>query len=441
MGVIIIYKAGRSIANRFTAGRFWGIIVLQEDNVEKIFVEWCEYAKQKTLKERQLSYDFLNLADRKIIFITGIRRCGKSSLMMMLMQNQTENAAYINLEDERLPRDSSTLDAILQWFGDKGYLFLDEITSIDKWEGWLARVHEQTKGKLKIIASSSIRTVSHIARPLRGRVIEYELFPLSFREFLSFKKIDVIKTTAGEGKLKKALNEYLTFGGYPEVVQCANNTDKTLILLSYFRDIVALDIAERSKTDLAVVNMLSRYLVDSILFSASKCTNFLRSVGMRIGKERVLSLEQMTELSYLFFFLPIFSFNIKDRFQYPRKTYPGDTGFIHALSREKGSGRLYENAVFLGLRRRLGPDEEISYWKNREGFEVDFLVRKGIGVESIIQVSMGEEIKDREFRAGIKAAEEFSKKEVLLIGDKEGEEKHDGIIFKFLPLHRWLLEG
>lgn len=406
--------------------------------MEKIFEEWCEYANEKELKNRDISHNLLELAEKKIIFITGIRRAGKSSLMMLLMRNLPEKSAYINLEDERLPRQTSSLDSILQWFGDKGYLFLDEITSINNWEGWLARVHEQTKGKLKIIASSSIRTVSNITKPLRGRVIEYELFPLSFKEFLSFKNLKIIKTTAGEAILKKALEEYLIFGGYPEVVQCENDTDKTLILLSYFRDIVALDIAEKSKAHLSFVNMVTRYMLDSTLFSASKCTNFLKSVGMKTGKEKILELERIAELSYLFFFVPIFSFNIKDKFQYPRKIYPGDTGFIHSVSKEKRMGKIYESLVFLSLRRNLKPDEEIGHWKDQSNFEVDFVTRKGLEVRDIIQVSLGEEIKEREFRAGLRAAKEFNKDEVLIIGDIEGVEQKDGITFRLIPLQHWL---
>lgn len=407
--------------------------------MEKLFEEWTDYAVEKELKDRDVSYNLLELAQKKIIFINGIRRAGKSSLMMLLMKQAPEKTAFINLEDGRIPPDTTSLDAVLRWFGDQGYLFLDEITSINGWEGWLARVHEQTKGKLKIIAASSVRIVSGISKPLRGRVIEYELFPLSFKEFLSFKNIKIKRTTAGEGVIKNALTEYLTFGGYPEVAQCVNDTDKTLFLLSYFRDIVALDIAEKSKAGLSTINMITRYMIDSILFSASKCANFLKSVGIKTGKEKVLDLERIAELSYLFFFAPIFSYNVKDRFQYPRKIYPGDMGFIHSVSRDAGMGRIYETAVYLGLRRHLKTGEEICHWKGGNGYEVDFVVRKGFDVTAIIQVSLGEVIRDREFRAGVKAAKEFGKDSVLLIGDKEGDEKRDGVTFTFIPLQKWLL--
>ena len=407
--------------------------------MDKLFEEWTEYAIEKELKDRDISHNLLEMAEKKIIFINGIRRSGKSSLLILLMKNLPEKSAYINLEDERIPHDTTSLDAIVRWFGDKGYLFLDEITSMQGWERWLARIHEQTKGKLKIIAASSIRTVTNLSKPLRGRVLEYEFFPLSFKEFLAFTNVHIKRTTAGEGIIRRELEKYLTFGGFPEVAQSENDTEKTLILLSYYRDIVALDIAEKSKTNLSFVNMVARYLINSTVFSASKCSNFLKSVGIKTGKEKILELERISELSYLFFFIPIFSFNVKDRFQYPRKVYPGDTGFINSVSKEMGMGRLYENAVFLSLRRNLKPDEEINHWKDREGYEVDFVIRKGLKVENIIQVSMGVDIKDREFRAGIKAAKEFKKNEVILIGDKDGEEQRDGVTFKFIPLLRWLL--
>jgi len=102
-------------------------------------------------------------------------------------------------------------------------------------------------------------------------------------------------------------------------------------------------------------------------------------------------------------------------------------------------GKIYESAVFLSLRRNLHPDEEIGYWKDQSNFEVDFVTRKGLEVESIIQVSPGEVIKEREFRAGIKAAKEFNMDEVLIIGDNEGVEKKDGITLRLIPLRQWLL--
>jgi predicted AAA+ superfamily ATPase len=102
-------------------------------------------------------------------------------------------------------------------------------------------------------------------------------------------------------------------------------------------------------------------------------------------------------------------------------------------------GKICESAVFLSLRRNLNPDEEIGHWKDQSNFEVDFVTRKGLEVENIIQVSLGEKLKEREFRAGLKAAKEFKKDEVLIIGDNDGLEHRDGITFRLIPLQQWLL--
>ena len=96
----------------------------------------------------------------------------------MLQQKLTEegeNAAYINFEDSRIKSNKSVLDDALKWFGDKGYLLLDEITSVNDWEGWLARNHELLKGRLNLIVSSSRKNLVTPSKPLTDRMLTYEL--------------------------------------------------------------------------------------------------------------------------------------------------------------------------------------------------------------------------------------------------------------------------
>ena len=152
--------------------------------------------------------------------------------------------------------------------------------------------------------------------------------------------------------------------------------DKVRILDSYFKDIVGLDVAEVSHEDPTTVATFGRCVIQSTYFSASKCLNFFKSLGYKIGKEKLLELEKYAEASYLFFFVPVFSHSIKARSVYPRKAYCGDVGFSYAVTGKTDWGRLYENAVFLELKRRL-KDQEICYWRNKAGEEVDFLVKRG----------------------------------------------------------------
>jgi len=415
--------------------------------MDSVFEEWNAYAGKQGLKQRDISLsDITDNAKLKIVPITGVRRAGKSSILMLLQQklaNEGNKVAYINLEDSRIKDDKGILDNVIKWFGDDGFLLLDEITSVNDWEGWLARNHEMLKGKLKLITSSSRKSLITPSNPLRGRMLPHELYPLSFREFIEFKNIEAEKTTAGIGKIERALSEYLVFGGFPEVVLLDDNTNKIRLLNSYFKDIIGLDVSEISNENIGIVETFGKYIIESSYFSASKCLNYLKTLGYKIGKQSILNLEKCSQISYLFFFIQIFSRNIKDRSQYPRKSYLGDTGFMNAISGKKDMGRLFENAVLLEIKRRLRQNQEINYWKNAEGAECDFIIREGLSISKAIQVVCDirdEKTKQREINGIAECIREFGLKEGLIITkDYDAEEKIGNKRITYLPLRKWLL--
>ncbi|MEW5896880.1 MAG: ATP-binding protein [Nanoarchaeota archaeon] len=415
--------------------------------MEQIFEEWNAYAQKKELQDRELSFEKLIANARlKIVVITGMRRCGKTSILILLSQRLSrkgKKTGYINLEDSRIKNRPEVLDDILKWFGEEGCLLLDEITNARDWEGWLARNHEMLKGRLNLILSSSRRGLAVPSKPLRGRMLAYELYPLSFREYLCFKKIKLEKTTVGLGRMEKALEEYLVYGGFPEVVLLADKTEKIRLLNFYFRDIIGLDIAEIARENISTVELFGKYVIDAPYFSASKCLSFFKSQGYGIAKQSLLYLEKCSQEGYLFFFAPIFSYTIKDRSQYPRKSYLGDTGFIYALSGKKDWGRLYENAVFLHLKRQNLPATEINYWKNAVGREADFVLREGLKTKEIIQVAYElseEKTKDREVSGLVECARALGlKKGKVITKNLEKSKTVDGITIQFIPLWKWLL--
>ncbi|MBI5347052.1 MAG: ATP-binding protein [Candidatus Aenigmarchaeota archaeon] len=418
------------------------------NGMEMAFEEWKTYAQKKALKPRAFDMESVISNSRlKIIGITGVRRAGKSSMLIMLQQKllkKGENAAYVNLEDSRIKNSKTVLDDIVKWFGDQGFLLLDEITSVHNWEGWLARNHELLKGRLHLIVSSSRKRLAVPTKPLRGRMLSYELYPLSFKEFLDFRGIEVEHTTAGTGKVEKALNEYLVYGGFPEIVLIGDKTDKTRLLNSYFKDIIGLDVAEMSGESITTVELFGKYVIEAVYFSASKCLNFFKGLGYKIGKESILDLEKYSQDGYLFFFVPIFSHTIKDRLQYPRKAYMGDTGFMYAISGKTDMGRLFENTVLLELKRRTPQQHDIHYWKNKEGFEMDFVIREGLAIKEIIQVAYefeNEKTKNREVRGLVACAKEAGLKHGLIITkDLEDIETVDKIKVQFIPLWKWLMK-
>jgi uncharacterized protein len=411
-----------------------------------IFKEWDIYAKNKNLHPRTLDFtSIIQNSHLKIIALTGIRRSGKTSMLMLLAQHLTKkqkNVCYINLEDDRLRYHKNVLDDIIKFFGDEGYLLLDEITEIDGWQGWLSRIHELYKTQLHVIVSSSRNTLSKPTKPLRGRLLVYELYPLSFQEYLSFNKISQKQTTVDIGKREKAFHIYQQYGGFPEVTLTTNPMDKIRILHGYFRDIIGLDIAEMSHQDISIVEHFARYVIQSPYFSASKCLNFFKSLGYKIGKEKILQLERYAQSAYLFFFIPIFSYTVKDCLQYPRKAYVGDVGMYSSVQKTQDKGRVYENIVFLELKQKMKENQELFYWKNKKGLETDFVIKQGEDVIQLIQVTADitdEKTKNREINAVIGCAQEFNLTQAIIIT----QSVHTSIVVKdislqFVPLIQWL---
>lgn len=416
--------------------------------MEDVFEEWDVYARKKELKARDIDFKGIkNNSKLKIVTITGIRRSGKTSALILLhqeLEKAGEKVSYINLEDSRIKNIKDILDNALKWFGEQGYLLLDEITSVNDWEGWLARVHEMLKGKLYLVVSSSRKSLAIPNKPLRGRILPYEIYPLSFKEFLKFNSILFEKTTVGIGKIEKELNDYLKYGGFPEIVLLKEKTEKLKLIDSYFKDIIGLDVAEISKENISTVEMFGKYIIEAPYFSASKCLNFFKSLGYKIGKQSILNLEKCSQEGYLFFFVPIFSYTIKDRAQYPRKSYLGDTGFMYAISGKIDFGRLFENVVFLELKKRIQQNNEINYWRSKNGTETDFVIREGLKIKQIIQVAYEleeEKTKEREVKGLVSCAKETGLKRGLIITKNiESIENFEGIKIKFIPLWKWLLE-
>jgi len=411
-----------------------------------VFEEWNAYALKRSLKERAIDFKRLEASSKlKIIAITGIRRAGKSSLLILLRQRleaEGKKAAYVNLEDSRIKDNPEVLEKTIKWFGDSGYLLLDEITGVRDWEGWLARNHEMLKGKLHLIVSSSRKKLATPSKALRGRVLSYELYPLSFKEFLWFRNVKLEPTTAGIGRIEKSLREYLIYGGFPEVALISDKTERVRVLNSYFRDVIGLDVAEMAGETVTTVELFGKYVIETPYFSASKCLNFFKSLGHRISKQSILDLEKHSQDGLLFFFVPIFSRSIKDRAQYPRKAYLGDTGFMYAIAGKADIGRLFENTVFLELKRRLPQNHEIHYWKDGRGNEADFVIREGVRVKGVVQVvsKLSEASEKREVGGLVMCARELRfKRGMIITAGVEKQEKIDGIKIQFIPLWKWLL--
>lgn len=435
-----------------------------EKTLRVILAEWSESGVPQ-FKQRDFDPSVIEGKVRKIYAFPGCRRAGKTYTMFQLIDwlnrergVEKNRIFYLNFEDERVPRETNTLTSLMSVImeiasGGELFLFLDEIQEIPQWDRWLRRVYDSYRNvHLFASGSSSKLAAKEIPTALRGRALSFEVFPLSFREFLNFKGFSYERsieyTERVVGRLRGYLREYIEYGGFPEVVIEGDPMKKKMIVQEYFRTIVGRDIAERYrvKNFQLLLNFL-KYLLNSSYFSVYKAYNSLRSAGQRVGKGTLFGYLANAESVYFCYTVPIFSYKIKDQMAYPRKVYFVDNSFINFVGSRfsENFGRLSENAVYVELRRRqsMNPDLEICYWKSRDGREVDFVVKEGLRVKQLIQVCWDptdEETKKREVKGLVKAMEEFKLKEgLVLTGDFEGEEKVGGKRIVYRPLWKWLL--
>ncbi|ALM74799.1 ATP-binding protein [Thermococcus barophilus] len=423
------------------------------EDLAKVLVEWQETWTPE-LVERDFDVSLIPDKPKKVVTFAGCRRSGKTYLMFQLINELSKKAPreeifYINFEDERLEKRTETLTELIptieELYGkkDRLYLFLDEIQNIPGWDSWVRRVHDSRRDvRLFLSGSSSKLSSREIPTSLRGRALTFEVFPLSFREFLRFKGFDVPENLDFSPKKPALLNllrEYLLYGGFPEVVLTSDVRVKGLIVRDYFNTVIALDVVERySIRNPEELRTFIRLLLNSEYVSLSKTAKTMRSMGYSISKSTLASYLRYLEECYFAFPLEVYSPKVRLRMQHPRKIYFVDTSFLTFLSVKfsENMGRLMENAVFIELLRRR---KEVNYALGKN-WEVDFVLPEE---ETLIQVSYdisSEETFKREVNALRKASREFGFKNALLITwDVAGRVKEKDTTIEMIPLWRFLM--
>lgn len=414
------------------------IIARQKEEIrEKLKGEIVERDVQKKLK------NWLNKSLVKVI--TGVRRSGKSVLALLLLKG--ENFGYANFDERGLVKASldSILSAVKEVYGDVKILLFDEIQNVEGWELWVNSL--QRRGYNLIITGSNARLLSkELATHLTGRYIEIENYPFSFKEFLRWKKIDLSNASylaEKQGIIKKALKEYMSKGGFPQYLVEKLDRD---YLRTLFNSIIYADIVARWKirNPLQIEN-IARYLLSIYAreYSATKLRKILKMKSSFTVQEYIKHVEE----AFLIFSLERFSFKAKEFMKAPKKAYSIDLGLSNAVGSIviEEIGLKMENLVFLELKRNgLKEGKDIFYLRLTDG-EVDFVVKGGLRVKQLIQVtyaSSKDEIERREIKSLIKAGEIFKrdKPELLVITwDYEGIEEIKGKKIKFIPLWKWLL--
>jgi hypothetical protein len=223
-----------------------------------------------------------------------------------------------------------------------------------------------------------------IGNKLTGRHVSFEVYPLSFQEFLRFNNLEVgtgLDYTARKATVRKSFSDYLKYGGFPEVVLRESTEDKELLLKNYFEDLLYRDIVTRYEIrDVSNLRNLAVYLLTNVakLTSITKLKN-----NFNISQDKTENYVSAIMESYLLFQLQMFSYSLKSTMRAGFKPYAIDTGLRNriAFAFSEDMGWLVENVVFCHLKRLY---EEVYYHIN--GSDTDFVVKEGVKITKRIQV-------------------------------------------------------
>ena len=435
---------------------------MDKNEIIRILEDWNFWKKEVETGISRSCYlqrlkEFLEA--KQVVVITGPRRSGKSFIMRqfakLLMEERVDkrNILIINFEDPRLPEmDAKALDQVfniyLEFLGPRGelFVFLDEVQEVSGWEKWVTTMHELKKANLIVSGSNAKLLSKELATVLTGRHLDLSIFPLSFKEFLTFHNIllkDELDITHHEVAIKGLLRKYIEFGSYPEVVLSEKGKET---LLSYFDDILNKDLIRRYKIRKSEkLKSLTKFYLTQM---ASLSTYNSAAKFLDLTADTVEKFSGYLENAYLLFFLKRFSFKLKEQERSPRKVYAVDTGLANAVGFRfaENLGRAAENVVFLELLRKqaLNPALEFYFWKDIHHREVDFVLKEGLDIKELIQVCWDvsqPQVQGRETKALLKAMGEFGlSKSLVITEDQEFERKIKGKQIVFIPLWKWLLK-
>jgi len=423
--------------------------------IEKL-TEWNPWWENKEalndLKgvKRTFYQDFIKSWEiKEISVVLGARRVGKSTLMYQMIDFllekgiSAEQILFVNLDDNKLSNNS--LEEIYSAYrvninpGKKAFVFIDEIHRKEGWESWIRKKYDlKSDCKFIISGSCSYLLKQEYSTLLTGRNLVFEIFPLSFQEYLDFNGIVINKNSLKKGIIREKtkhqllnyLKDYLETGGFPEIFFTKKGF-KTKILKQYFDDILYKDIISRHKINTKKIQDLALFLITNVSdkFSLRNIRNTLK-----ISYDSIKDYVSYFNEAYLFFINDYFSYSLKEQKSRASKIYCIDNGLRNSVSFKfsKDVGRLVENLVFIELTRR---GKDIYYWENNN--EVDFVVKKNNKLDCI-NVCYSDEIPEREIKGLKEIKKDFGNKvKNLIVLTKDIEKEEDKI--RFIPLWKWLI--
>ncbi|RSN77201.1 ATP-binding protein [Candidatus Methanodesulfokora washburnensis] len=374
---------------------------------------------------------------RDIVALVGPRRAGKTFLMLKSVKNLLDSgkqALYISFDELQIRRiDARKLAEMAREEYPRGeiHLFLDEVQEWENWDSKLRWLHDVKDFFLYVTGSSSALQSSEIPSRLRGRYTSVLLLPFSFREVSSKEKID-ITTFRERGAIKALLNDYMTWGGFPEV-WIYRSREKLVSLLEtmFYRDVMERHRIRETAVFLELARLaISSYSCPVTWHSLRKA---MRATGVNVDVKTVMSYVEYMRQANLLFPVKRFTFSEREAMASPKKIYLVDPGIATLLEKPMDRGRRAENLVFLELVRR---GYEPCYYVTKTGKEVDFVTMRE---RTVVEVAL----EDWEKHTGkvAETARELGVDEATIVTwDAEGEEKAGNCRIFLVPLWKWLLQ-
>lgn len=417
---------------------------MNRDVLKQIIID----QKEMYLGNPLISRDY-DLEENVNYCFVGIRRTGKSYMMYQQIHDlmndgiSSSQIVYVNFEDERLLEISvddlnTILELGIEFSGSKGkpYLFLDEIQNVDGWEKFVRRVADM-KYRINITGSNSKMLSKEIASTLGGRFMIVNVFPYSFKEYLSANHIENVRLdqigTKKRADIVSQYEQYVTYGTFPELVDIKN---KRPFLNNIYQTVYLQDIITRNKiTNDFAVRLILKKIAESVTkaLSFNRLTNIVKSAGISIGKQTVINYVGHMLDSYLIFSLQ----NYASKKTSP-KYYFMDTGLLGLMLLDCKTAQL-ENLVAVELIRRYG-FENVYFFENN--IEVDFYVPSdNLAIQVSMQVLEDVDTLERETKAFVKLNQFIPDTKCLLVTNSEETKLNcDGIKIDVVPAWKWLLD-
>lgn len=422
------------------------------------------------IKQSEIPFDVIGrdialpLNRKKIITVPGVRRCGKSTLMEIAINELVESGVsverilWLGFDDERLKNmTSDELDDVIVSYMEMYpdilikdvYMFFDEIQLIKDWEYFVLRVYKSYCKNIYVCGSNATMLSTELSSALRGYPLEYETYPLSFNEYCRFREIP----TKGfleqdKARLRTAFEAYNMESAFPEIVLTSSKSEQIKLLQGYFDTMLLKDLVEHYRiSNIGVV----RYFVKRIMANLTKPTSInaiykdIKSQGLKVSKDDLYLWANY--ICDIFMFIRISRYDrslIKEQKSLD-KYYCIDNGLRGAvlMPQSNDNGKGLENVVLLQLNRIKQPSDKITYYQGEK--ECDFVLQRNESVIQLFQVTWDmtdENTREREVN-GILEASQITGCDKLFIITKEEEclMEVEGKQIQVLPAWKWLLSS